>query len=109
LTGGERNVLDTAPVCYVSAVSLWEIALLLGRGRIPRGDERLLDIPAGFDLVPIRPDHCKALVKLPRHHGDPFDRMLVAQARCEGVPLLTRDRSIATYGEHATILRFPAA
>ena len=41
------------------------------------------------------------------HHRDPFDRMLVAQARSERIPLLSRDRRIAAYGDEATILRFP--
>jgi PIN domain nuclease of toxin-antitoxin system len=81
----------------VSAVSLWEIAFLMALDRIAR-DERLLAVPYGFDLLPVLPDHCKALVTLPRRHRDPFDRMLIAQARAERLPLLTRDRAIIAYG-----------
>src|SRR5580704_7986707 len=91
LSGGERNVIDTASAVFVSVVSFWEIAILLGRGRIPNGDDRLLDVPNGLDLLPITADHCRAAAKLPHHHRDPFDRMLVAQAQSEQVPLLTRD------------------
>jgi PIN domain nuclease of toxin-antitoxin system len=108
LTRGERNALDSARICHISVVSLWEIAILLGGGRIP-GDEQLLKIPEGFDLLPIRPTHCAALVTLPRHHRDPFDRMLIAQAQAEHVPLLTRDRAMTAYSQQATILRFPDA
>jgi PIN domain nuclease of toxin-antitoxin system len=49
------------------------------------------------------------MTKLPQHHRDPFDRMLVAQAQVEGLPLLTRDRTMSAYGEQAAILRFPSA
>jgi PIN domain nuclease of toxin-antitoxin system len=55
-------------------------------------------LPDGFELLPVLSDHCKALVALPRRHRDPFDRMLVAQARAERLPLLTRDRAIIAYG-----------
>jgi PIN domain nuclease of toxin-antitoxin system len=96
------------PVAISVVVSLWEIAILLGRGRIP-GDDRLLEIPEGFDLLPVRPDHCKAFVGLPQYHRDPFDRMLIAQAQSEQVPLLTRDLAMTAYSEQATILRFPGA
>ena len=97
LTTGERRVLDDARSCYMSAVSLWEIAILMALDRIAR-DARLLRVPDGFDLLPVLPDHCKALVALPRLHRDPFDRMLIAQARAERLALLTRDRAIVAYG-----------
>ena len=97
LTTGEQRALDDARSCYVSAVSLWEIAILMALGRIAQ-DQRLLTVPDGFDLLPVLPDHCKALVALPQLHRDPFDRMLIAQARGGGLPLLTRDRAIIAYG-----------
>jgi PIN domain nuclease of toxin-antitoxin system len=83
--------------CYVSAVSLWEIANLMALDRIAQ-DERLLVVPDGFELLPLLPDHCRSLVALPQRHRDPFDRMLVAQARAERLSLLTRDRAIIAYG-----------
>jgi PIN domain nuclease of toxin-antitoxin system len=97
LTAGERRALDDARACYVSAVSLWEIVILMALDRIAR-DPRLLAVPDGFDLLPVLPDHCKALVALPRMHRDPFDRMLIAQARAEHLALLTRDTAIIAYG-----------
>lgn len=106
LAAGERIVLDSAPLRYVSAVTLWEIAILIALARTGR-EERLLDIPEGFDLLPVRPEHCRTLLLLPRHHRDPFDRMLIAQARCERLPFLTRDAAIAGYGyREAAVVRF---
>jgi PIN domain nuclease of toxin-antitoxin system len=97
LTIGERRALDEARSCYVSAVSLWEIAILMALDRVGR-DQRLLAVPAGFDLLPVLPEHCMTLISLPPRHRDPFDRMLIAQARAERLPLLTRDRAIMAYG-----------
>jgi PIN domain nuclease of toxin-antitoxin system len=97
LTTGERRALDAARSCYVSAVSLWEIAILMALGRIAQ-DQRLLTVPDGFDLLPVLPDHCKALIALPQLHRDRFDRMLIAQARAERLAMLTRDRAIIAYG-----------
>ena len=97
LAPGERALLDQARSRYVSAVSLWETAILMALGRIA-ADPRLLAVPDGFDLLPVLPDHCRALVALPRRHRDPFDRMLIAQARAERLALMTRDRAIIAYG-----------
>lgn len=97
LSADERRALDDARTCYISAVTLWEIAILMALDRISR-DERLLAVPDGFDLLPVLPDHCKALLRLPPRHRDPFDRMLIAQARAEHIALLTRDRAIIDYG-----------
>jgi PIN domain nuclease of toxin-antitoxin system len=97
LTIRERSALDSARSCYVSAVSLWEIAILMSLDRIGC-DPRLLTVPDGFDLLPVLPDHCEALVALPTLHRDPFDRMLIAQARVEHLVLLTRDEAIIGYG-----------
>lgn len=109
LTATERKALDSAPFRYVSAVTLWEIAILMSLGRIAR-DDRLLDVPESFDFLPVHPVHCGALLALPRHHRDPFDRMLIAQARCARLPLLTRDAAIAGYGRReAAVVRFANA
>jgi PIN domain nuclease of toxin-antitoxin system len=104
LTAAERQILNSSPTVFVSAVSLWEIAMLLGRGRIPGGNDQLLSVSQGLDWLPIKPDHCKVLAALPRLHRDPFDRMLIAQAESEQVPLLTRDRAMRAYHVHVTFL-----
>jgi PIN domain nuclease of toxin-antitoxin system len=104
LRNAERAALETASTRFVSVVSLWEIAIMISIGRLRR-DGKLLETPSGFDLLPVVSEHCQAYAALPMHHRDPFDRMLIAQARSEGVPLLTRDRALAAYGEEATILQ----
>lgn len=97
LTEDERRVIDLAPVRFVSAASIWEISILIGLGRIP-ADDRLFALPQGLELLPIAPRHCRELVHLPQIHRDPFDRMLIAQARTDDLLLLTRDTKIISYG-----------
>ena len=97
LSERERRAIVAAPCRYVSAVSLWEIALLIGLDRI-ENDSRFFVVPEGFDLLPITANHCHMLTGLPWHHRDPFDRMLIAQARTDSLLLLTRDSKIIAYG-----------
>jgi PIN domain nuclease of toxin-antitoxin system len=106
LTAGELRTMEEAGIRYISSVTLWEFAILMGLGRI-EANQHLFDVPGGYDLLPVSADHCKNLAKLPRHHRDPFDRMLVAQAQSEHVPLLTRDQALTAYRAQATILRNP--
>lgn len=96
LLDSERQALDKATARFVSAASFWEIGILIGLGRIG-DDPRLYEVPQGFDLLPISPAHCQDLSRLPPIHRDPFDRMLIAQARTEVLALLTRDAKIADY------------
>jgi len=96
LRASERRALDGATLRFVSAVSLWEIALLASREQIA-ADVRLFAVPEEFELLPVLPEHCRRLLDLPQHHRDPFDRMLIAQARVEGLTLITRDRAILAY------------
>jgi len=97
LTAKEREIIDAAPVRYVSAATFWEMGILIGLGRIPQ-DERLLGVARGFEILPVEPVHCRELITLPQRHRDPFDRMLIAQARTGGLILLTRDEKILAYG-----------
>jgi PIN domain nuclease of toxin-antitoxin system len=108
LQSGELRAIEAARTRYVSAVSLWEFAILISLGRI-EANPHLMDAPEGFDLLPIQPAHCQSFASLPRLHGDPFDRMLIAQAQTEQLSLLTRDRVMLRYTEHAGILRVPQA
>jgi len=97
LSDAERRLIDQAPARYVSAVSLWEIAILASLGRVP-ADDRLYTLPQGLELLPLEGRHCRELSSLPQLHRDPFDRMLIAQARSDGLALLTRDTKIIAYG-----------
>lgn len=94
---------DAANECLYSAASVWEVAVKNG---IPK---RSLGIPAesfrreveaaGFRPLDVSPEHAAAMESLPHVHGDPFDRLLLAQARAEGCTLLTSDSVLPTYGD----------
>jgi len=72
-------------------------ALLMALGRVT-ANPRLFAVRDHFDLLPVLPDQCRELVRLLRRHRDPFDRMLIAQARTEHLALVTRDGAIVAYG-----------
>lgn len=89
----------------VSVASLWEIAIKFALGSKRRDpmphsarDAHRLFVGAGYRILPVTGEHAAAVDDLPPHHGDPFDRMLVAQAICSSLRLLTADRQLAVYG-----------
>ena len=84
---------------FVSAVTAWEIAIKHALGRLKFPIERFDDIMLrmGFDALPILPAHAIAAGGLPRHHDDPFDRMLIAQARVERFVLVSSDQAVRRY------------
>ena len=93
-----KDLLDTQPSVFVSAVSPWEIAVKQSTGRLPGPAdlaERVRD--SQFSSLPITAGHGVHAGRLPQHHKDPFDRMLVAQAQIEGMTLVTRDSWIPKY------------
>jgi len=83
----------------VSVASLWEIAIKVAIGKLKAPDdlpERVEQL--GFELLPITADHAWQVRQLPHHHHDPFDRMLIAQAQVERMPIVTADPSFEPYG-----------
>jgi PIN domain nuclease of toxin-antitoxin system len=97
---------DEAFSVSVSAISIWEVAIKHARrkGRaddIPySGRQFLLSLErARIEPMPIQPIHVAAVDDLPPIHGDPFDRLLIATARQEGMILLTHDADLKDYGE----------
>ncbi len=84
-----------------SAASLWKIAIKRGLGRADfQVDARVLRrglLDNGYEELPINSEHAVFIDSLPDLHKDPFDRILVAQATVEGIPLLTPDAVIAQY------------
>jgi len=83
----------------VSAGTLWELSIKAGLGKLelPEGFfEELAEI--GYETLGIENRHLAEYRKLPPHHRDPFDRLLVAQSKAEGIPLVTCDPEIAKYG-----------
>jgi len=100
LTSSTRELLeDTSHEVFVSAASLWEIAIKssLGKLEVPDDLERAL-FAVGFQALDIRIPHVRAVRALPYHHRDPFDRLLVAQALHEGLHLVSRDPWVPLYG-----------
>ena len=99
LTAEAREAISKAEnEVYVSAVTAWEIVIKkrLGKLRLPpRLDHELA--AHRFEPLPITLAHALAIDKLPNHHEDPFDRMLIAQATVEGLILVTRDINIRKY------------
>jgi PIN domain nuclease of toxin-antitoxin system len=92
-------VVDPDNDVFVSAVSVWEIAIKRALGRLPFPLERLdvLLAEMGVEILDLTAAHAIAAGDLPRLHDDPFDRALVAQAKVEGMTLISADHAVARY------------
>jgi PIN domain nuclease of toxin-antitoxin system len=91
---------------YVSVVTPWELGIKQAKGKFEIS-KSIAEIvrESAFETLPIRWDHVEAANRLSGHHGDPFDRMLVAQAQCEGLSLVTDDVDLAEYQVHVVPAR----
>jgi len=95
LQDGENHLI-------VSLATLWEISTNLANGRLKLPGQSI-DYVLEFmerwriEMLPVRVDHIRTAAKLPFHHGDPFDRMLVAQANVEGFRLVSNDAKVREY------------
>jgi PIN domain nuclease of toxin-antitoxin system len=92
-------IADPANDILVSIASLWEIVVKVRVGKL---EADIRDIAAainaqGFETLAIRPEHLEDLVRLPMHHRDPFDHLLIAQAIAESLTLLSEDQHISAY------------
>jgi PIN domain nuclease of toxin-antitoxin system len=96
-------LLDAQNSVWVSAVSVWEVAIKhgLGRHEMPVSGQQALEHfkSAGYELLAITPEHAAAVGDLPAIHQDPFDRLLVAQALAVPMRLVTHDQIVASYGD----------
>jgi PIN domain nuclease of toxin-antitoxin system len=91
-------IVDPENSVLVSAASAWEISIKKALGRLDAPDDLADQLAAShFEPLAITIAHSLAAGALPRHHTDPFDRMLAAQARLEGLTIVTRDKNIARY------------
>lgn len=91
-------IADPDALVHVSAATIWQISLEESRGRIDTGGGIVEEIEAGgFVELPITARHAVAAGRLPRIHADPFNRLLVAQAREEKLTLVTQDPILAEY------------
>jgi PIN domain nuclease of toxin-antitoxin system len=97
--GARQAVADPAAIVFVSAATIWELSIKAALGRVDLGDADLVDEIKHNDFVelPMTSRHSLAAAYLPRHHGNPFDRMLIAQAQIEGLTVVTRDSAFRAY------------
>ena len=94
-----RRAIATADYAWVSAASGWEVATKVSKGQMRIWEPLPVTVATdGFTELPFTLRHAEDLQRLPPHHRDPFDRILVAQARVEGATLVTHDRAFGKYG-----------
>lgn len=104
MTGSERlqkhhgDILKNSDNLLVSVATIWEISIKASIRKLPMPDDLLEQIhSSNIDILPISPEHALAVSNLPQHHRDPFDRMLIAQARLEKLTIMTMDKHIRLY------------
>lgn len=99
LSTAARNTIESAEEIYVSSVSIWEISIKSGLGKLDVDVDELLGWLVSLNILslPVTWSHARALRELPLHHRDPFDRMLIAQAVTEPLHLLTADVQLKPY------------
>ena len=88
---------------FVSHASAWETAIKVSIGKLKLQTDYRVIFPGvleanGFVFLPPAVEHYETLITLPRHHGDPFDRLIIAQAQVEGLTIVTRDEDFPAYG-----------
>jgi PIN domain nuclease of toxin-antitoxin system len=97
-TGAYAAIERKAASVLVSAASIWEIEVKRLKGKLTAPVDLLERIEThGFRLLALTPDNMLDAARLPRHHGDPFDRFLVAQAQAEAATLVSDDAALAAY------------
>ena len=94
-----RKAIATADIVWVSAATAWEISIKVSCRRLRVSEPVHVTVAADdFMELPISLAHAETAATLPPHHADPFDRLLVAQARAEGATIVTHDRALEPYG-----------
>ncbi|TPJ27979.1 type II toxin-antitoxin system VapC family toxin [Mesorhizobium sp. B2-7-2] len=98
LSGHHRAILASEVVVFASAASVWEIAIKRSIGKLQASDDLPVLLPRmRFQPLAVTLQHAHAVGDLPLHHGDPFDRLLIAQAQMEKLAILTSDPHFARY------------
>lgn len=96
------TIADPGTEVFLSVASAWEIAIKSATGRLELEGPAETYVPErirhhGFGVLPVQLDHALRAGTLPRHHGDPFDRLLVAQGQVEDMPIITADPLLNLY------------
>ena len=98
-SAARKAIGDGKNTVYVSAAVVWEIAIKKALGKLDAPDDLEAAMTANrFLPLPVTIPHALAVLALPKHHRDPFDRLLIAQARQEGFKFVSRDPYVASYG-----------
>ena len=98
LKNNVRSEIASADLVFVSAASAWEAAIKVALKKLKIPESFAAGVEAsGFEKLPIHFSHAEAAAALPGHHGDPFDRMLIAQAQIENLTLVSHDRQLKKY------------
>jgi PIN domain nuclease of toxin-antitoxin system len=96
-----KQIVDKENNCFVSIASIWEIVIKLSIDKLEvrGGFETIEDFLDNNDLeiLPISFSHTKRLLKLPHHHNDPFDRMIISQSLVDKMPIISKDRFFKDY------------
>lgn len=94
-----RRLIDRSDV-FVSAASIWEMAIKSSIGKLDADPAAVNDAlaPSGFEPLAVSGAHAAHVARLPAHHRDPFDRLLLAQSVLEALVLVTTDTKLAPYG-----------
>ncbi|MBW2370863.1 MAG: type II toxin-antitoxin system VapC family toxin [Deltaproteobacteria bacterium] len=96
---GRKAIADTQNLVILSSVVIWEIRIKQALGKLMIAPTFYEVIKTqGFEMLPITSDHAYAVGDLPMHHRDPFDRMIIAQAKSEGLIIITHDTIFNKYG-----------
>lgn len=95
----QTAIADGTNDIFLSAASVWELAIKRVIGKVGFS-RRIVEAASrlGFGILPISGGHAERAAALPRHHNDPFDRIIIAQAQLEGMVLGTQDRLMQPYG-----------
>lgn len=102
LSASTIGAIQNAAVVYVSAATAWELGLKVSLGKLSLpGEIEPAVSAAGFSQLPVQFAHAAEATRLPLHHRDPFDRLLIAQARAEGLVLVSAD---GVFGEYEVAL-----
>ncbi len=98
-TGARHAIADPANEVLISIASLWELILKVSLGKLALPDDiETMVLSQGLSVLAVSFDHLRRFGTLTLIHKDPFDRMIIAQALAEGIPIATADRRFASYG-----------
>ena len=102
LSKSDKNLIENpGNRCFISVASLWEMGIKYSLGKLKLKTElkKIFELfsESGFILLPVTPEHILTNAALPFHHRDPFDRLILAQAKREGFSVLSKDKDFEKY------------